>query len=184
MTTGSILLGLALVVLVGLYIGRPLMTPKADSQRKPSQHSELLATKESYLIQIKSLEFDFSTGKIPDDIYQQQRAVLVTEAAETLKKIDEIEAAAMASAPQPVAIPEPSVSGTDLDADIEAAVSRLRRSHQAPTPSGLEQDVESPVTLAADRSEPKFCPQCGQGTDPGDKFCVNCGTKLKYPQPV
>jgi NADH pyrophosphatase NudC (nudix superfamily) len=184
MTTGSILLGLALVVIVGLYVARPLLAPKVDSRPKKSIYNDLLANKEFYLIQIKSLELDYSTGKIPEEEYQQQRAALVAEAAATLKRIDEIEAAATQTDPQPEANLAPISPEMDVDADIEAAVSRLRHSHHAPAPPGLERGLAAPVALSAERSEPKFCPQCGQATDLGDKFCVNCGTKIKYPQPV
>ncbi|HET6443475.1 MAG TPA: zinc ribbon domain-containing protein [candidate division Zixibacteria bacterium] len=184
MTTGSILLGLALVVIVGLYVARPLMAPKVDSRAKESLYNDLLANKEFYLIQIKSLELDYSTGKIPEEEYQQQRAALVAEAAATLKRIDEIEAATMQTELQPEASLEPFSPEMEVDADIEAAVSRLRRSHHAPASTGLEQELAAPVALSAERNESKFCPQCGQATDPGDKFCVNCGTKIKYPQPV
>ena len=73
MTIGSILLGAALLILVGLYVARPLMAPSPATRRRESRYSELLAAKESYLIQIRNLDFDFQTGKLPEEIYQKQR---------------------------------------------------------------------------------------------------------------
>lgn len=183
MTIGSVLLGLALLILVGLYIGRPLLAP-ATRRRRQSSYSELQAVKESYLTQIQSLDFDYTTGKIPEEYYQQQRAELMDGATDVLKRMDALEETAMPTEPVPQARQERPLSDMDIDADIEAAVSRLRQSHHAPASAGSEPDVVSPVAPAAVSGEPKFCPQCGHGTDPGDKFCVNCGTELKYPQPV
>jgi hypothetical protein len=183
MTIGSILLGLALLILVGLYIARPLLAPETRT-RRPSGYSELQALKASYLTQIQSLDFDYSTGKIPEENYQQQRAELMAGATDVLKRMDALEEAAMLTEPVPQAGTEPALSGTDIDADIEAAVFRLRQSHQAPASVGSEPDVTTPAAPAAMSGDPNFCPQCGHGADPGDKFCVNCGTELKYPQPV
>lgn len=183
MTIGSILLGLALLTLVVLYIARPLLAPAAR-ERRQSHYSELQVLKESYLTQIKSLDFDYSTGKIPEENYQQQRAELMAGATDVLKRMDALEEAAMPTEPVPDEQPEPALSNADIDADIEAAVFRMRQSHHAPASAGSEPDAV-PLAAPATRSgEPKFCPQCGHGADPEDKFCVNCGTELKYPQPV
>lgn len=184
MTTGSILLGLALFVLVGLYVARPLLNPDVGQSRKQSSYSKLLALKESYLTEIRSLDFDHETGKIADEGYQRQRAELMAGATDVLKQMDALEEAAMISEPVPQARAKPALSGMDVDAEIEVAVSKLRQSHHAPASPGSEPNVVSPVVRAASSGDSKFCPQCGQGTDPGDKFCVNCGAELKYPQPV
>jgi hypothetical protein len=183
MTIGSILLGLALLTLVGLYISRPLLAP-ATRKRRQSSYSELQALKESYLTQIRSLDFDYSTGKIPEENYQQQRTELMAGATDVLRRMDALEEAAMPAGPAPDEQPEPALSEADIDADIEAAVYRMRQSHLAPASAGSEPDAVTPVAPAARSGETKYCPQCGHGADPGDKFCVNCGTELKYPQPV
>jgi hypothetical protein len=183
MTLGSVLLGLALLTLVGLYIARPLLAP-ATRKRRQSSYSELQDLKESYLTQIQSLDFDYSTGKIPEENYQLHRAELMVGATDVLKRMDAIEEAAMLSEPVLDEQPEPVLSTVDIDADIEAAVYRIRQSQHAPVSAGSEPDAVTPLVPAERSGEPKFCPQCGHGADPGDKFCVNCGTGLKYPQPV
>jgi NADH pyrophosphatase NudC (nudix superfamily) len=50
-----------------------------------------------------------------------------------------------------------------IEADIEAAVAQLRQ--------------QRPVATATN-GQGRFCPQCGQPTDPGDKFCAHCGHQL------
>lgn len=183
MTIGSILLSLALFVLVGLYIARPLLAPSAEQRRSESRYKELLAAKESYLIQIRNLDFDHQTGKIPDEVYESQRAELMAGATEILMMIDGIEEAAMITSPEVISSESPE-SAEDIDSDIEAAVLRIRHSHQAPGSVHLEPEVHETAATAVGSGEFKFCPQCGSKTDPDDKFCVNCGAMLKDPQPV
>ena len=183
MTIGSILLGFALMALVGLYIARPLLAPQSRKRRE-SSYDNLLAMKESYLAQLQSLDFDYSTGKIPEENYQEQRAELMAGATDVLKRMDELEEAAMLGEPDPQAGPEPAPSTQDIEADIEAAVSRLRQSHRAPASVSSGAAAATPTAPAATTGGTHFCPQCGHGADLGDKFCVNCGAELKYPQTV
>jgi hypothetical protein len=184
MTFGSVLLGLALMVLVGLYLARPLLAQSGDERQRESRYKDLLALKESYLIQLRNLEFDFQTGKVPEEIYQQQRSELVDVAAELLKQIDSMEAAAFGTAPPESATTGPAAPSSGIDTDIEKAVMRRRQSHQAPGSVYYQKRTEQVGTGAASVGETKFCPQCGKKTDRDDKFCVNCGAKLKNPQPV
>ena len=183
MTIGSILLGLALFVLVGLYIARPLMASSAGQRRRESRYNELLAAKESYLIQIRNLDFDYQTGKIPEEVNEPQRAELMANATEILKMLDDIEEAAMITSPEDKSSETPE-SSPDIDSDIEAAVLRMRHSHHAPGSVHIEPEMGEAAASAVGSGEVKFCPQCGNKTDPDDKFCVNCGAKLIDPQPV
>ncbi|HEX6384000.1 MAG TPA: zinc ribbon domain-containing protein [Anaerolineae bacterium] len=153
MTTGSILLGLALLILVALFLARPfLRRPVAGERRRSASYQTLLARKEALLQQIRELDFDHETGKIPNELYQPQRMQLVSQAAALLQQLDE-----MAVKTGPAASP-------DVDAQIEAAVARLRTR-------------PSPAATASNGSG-GYCPQCGRPTDAGDKFCAACGHKL------
>lgn len=175
MTFGSILLGLALLGLVGLFIARPLFKP--DPRRKPrlTERQALLAQKEAVLTEIKNLDFDHDTGKLPDDEYEQARSQLVSEATAILKELDALGEAT--SAAEPVLEPQAVAPERDVDEDIEKAIASLRA---------------KPVEVAAVSAETRpvggtngktnFCPQCGQPTDHDDKFCANCGHKLLKPQ--
>ena len=75
MTIGSIFLGLALLGLVGLYIARPLIKPESRSMPKLTTYQALTAQKEAILAQIRSLDFDYDTGKLTDADYHRQREV-------------------------------------------------------------------------------------------------------------
>ncbi len=153
MTIGSILLGLALLMLVGLYLARPFLQKDDEAERPLTQRERLLNEKEAILAGIQQTDFDFETGEIPADVHEQERTLLMQQAADVLRQIDEYDAQ-----PDPV------------DAEIEAAVARTRQ-QDAPLTAVTR-------TAVAANGQGKFCPQCGSPIDPGDKFCTSCGHKL------
>jgi hypothetical protein len=137
MTTGSILLAIALFMVLLLYLLRPFLTPSpANEPIKPQQR--LLAEKERVLDQIRALDFDYTAGKIPDDIYQAQRSHLIHEAAHVLQQLDNQTAAP-----------------TDIEAAIETAVARLRQI------SSNGQGEFCPQCGRSTDPNDKFCAACG-----------------------
>ncbi len=156
MPIGSLLLGLALAILIVPVVAGPLMDRRraeAGSRRPDGTIAGQAApdlTRQSALIALRDLDFDFSTGKIVQEDYTPLRAQLLAEAAEALQAED-------AAAPQP-----------DLDAEIEAAV-RAVRSAKAPAAARL---------LAAPASLSVHCPQCQAPALKGDRFCHECGAAL------
>ena len=159
MTTGSILLGLALLILIALFVARPFLQRPAGNERRRSSSYQALATrKEALLEQIRELDFDQETGKIANELYQLQRARLVSQAAALLQQLDDVVTPADPSLP------------ADVDEQIEAAVARLRT---RPAPAAT-----------ASNGSGGYCPQCGRPTDAGDKFCAACGHQLPTKQAV
>ena len=118
----------------------------------------LLAQKEATLEEIRALDFDYETNKLPEPAYQAQRAHLMEIAGETLQALDEL------GTEQP---PD------DVAAQIEAAINRVRAQKQE---GGV---VAATAVPANGRSQ--FCPQCGTPVDAADKFCGACGHKLAVP---
>ena len=178
MTTGSILLGAALIILVGLFLARPFLLSNAQYGSQKSRRQELLAHKEAVLAQIQILEFDYETGTMPEQDFEQQRQQLVAEAAAILQKLDELSG---------------SAGGSKIDGDIEAAVARLRQRQPnavaAPAPVKAKAKAKAtpqpptPVpaaskTPAATNGRIKFCSQCGQSIEKGDNFCAYCGHQI------
>jgi hypothetical protein len=192
-TLGSFLLAVALLVVVGLFIIRPLLSPPAEIIDPVTRRDLLEAEKEAILEQIRSLDFDYDTGKLPESEYKEQREALVGQAAAVLQQLDEL---------APAATPAPALAtngerAASLD-DIEAAVAQLRGqttpppavaepvAAPTPAPEGAGADIEAAVAqarqkarqpAAADASpQPgRFCPQCGEKRDPSDRFCAYCG---------
>jgi NADH pyrophosphatase NudC (nudix superfamily) len=168
MGIGSILLGVALFVLVGLFIARPFLRPQEEEAALTEQQL-LLEEKEVLLDQIQALDFDHETGKIPAQLHELQRARLVEQATAVLQAID----AAGSEEGESFAAPAPEASDVDVDIEIEAAIARVRR--QGAQNTAPSAPAPSPATT---NGHARFCPQCGTPTDPGDKFCTNCGHNL------
>lgn len=161
MTTGSILLGAALFILTALYVARPFLQAPATNARRSSRLNQL-NHKEIILEQIRQLEFDHETGKVPDDVYASQRQALVTEAAQLLHALDQ------------------SYQEDEIDSAIEDAVAARRVGDKPvvpvrPTPAPMA------TPQPARQARGKFCSQCGQPSEPTDNFCAFCGHQLASP---
>lgn len=168
MATGAILLGIALLVLTGLFIARPFLRPM-EEDGELTEYQLLQVEKEHLLDQIQMLDFDHDTGKLPTEVHQVQRERLMAQATAVLQAIDQASGDATA-APLPA---ETTPDATDIDIEIEAAIARIRRQRNQPAKTAV-----APTSAAATNGHVRFCPQCGTPTDSGDKFCASCGHKL------
>lgn len=184
MTVGSVLLGVALLIVVGLVVMRPFLTRYALREKNVGRREALQAQKEAVLERIRELDFDNETGKLPDDEYERQRQQLLAEAAGILQRLDALAPAATNS----------GNGSQDVQDEVEAAISRLRKAPSSPS-AGSADDIEaavkqlrrqptaangpqSPETVRdrSDRStHSQYCSQCGQPRDADDKFCAYCG---------
>jgi hypothetical protein len=154
MDIGSILISLALALVVGTYIGIPILTKSGRAVTVEDRRlSELQAQRDRILNRVQELDMDFTMGKILDADYKSERASLMQQGAEVLKTID----ALVGGTPVPDSKAAP-------DDEIEAAVARLRG--------------KSPVSSAG------YCPSCGAGVQSGDAFCTHCGTSLQATEAI
>jgi hypothetical protein len=186
------MLGLALLLLVGLIVSRPLLQPPAADAETMTEVEALIARKEAIREQIRSLDFDRDTDKLPEEEYQRQREVLLEEGAAVLKRLD-----ALGAGPSVVA---PVTNGHDLENEIEAAIAQRREKEPLrEQPLAVADDIEAAVarmrqarpiatdtaaapvataTRAREGARDKFCGQCGRPRDPSDKFCAQCGNRF------
>lgn len=189
MDIGSIFLVLALLVLVAMFISRPLFEKGVAHAARPEEiqaraiehdHSALLAERDRILNALQELDFDYALGKIPEEDYPEQRQRLVTSGAEVLRRLDAWQA-------QPAAL--------EAEARLEAAVAERRSDgarlqtasgngngrKSAVAVNGVDDDIEK---LLADRRRERrekavgFCPQCGGPLQKSDRFCHKCGAKV------
>jgi len=182
MDIGSILLGLALLLVIAFVVARPLLEHASVTDTPVSPAEQLLAQREQVLTQLRDLDFDHSMSKINDVDYAAQRAQLVAQGVALLKQLDALGVPPDAD----MAI----VPGSAADA-IEAAVARRRGQPAPDAAASVEAAIEARVAerrasqpapaarpAAADRV---FCGQCGTPAQPGDRFCARCGAALAAP---
>jgi hypothetical protein len=150
MDAGSILVVLALTLLAGLFVARPIVEGRGLAVSALDRRlSALKAELEQVMALIQEMDMDQAMDKIQPEDYAGGRAVLVGRGAALMRQIDELD-------PSPAATRAPAAAATD--AEIEAEVARLRsRTEAAP---GV------------------FCAQCGRRAKAGDRFCVQCGSPL------
>lgn len=179
MDIGSILLVLALLILVGLFIARPLFNRRAvivDGYSGKEDHrlSALLAERDQVLNALQELDFDYSLGKIPEEDYPAQREAMVRHGAEVLRLLDEYQG------------PDHSAEDERLEAVIAARREEVFRSGQTPILASASiggEDDEIEARLASRRRERAgksagFCPQCGRPVQKSDQYCPSCGSAL------
>jgi zinc-ribbon domain len=175
MDIGSIFLILGLLILVGLFISRPLFEPERDTGSYTSQRehqvSTLMAERDRLLDAIQELDFDHVLGKIPEEDYPTQRASLLQRGANVLRELDGI-------------TPEPAAE--KVEDRLEAAISARKATIAAPagqrrvrvgTDDAFEQMI---ANRRRERNEKSagFCPNCGGPLQKSDRFCPKCGTEI------
>jgi len=178
MDIGSIFLILGLLVLVGLFVSRPLFERRA-AQVSAMDHvvSTLLAERDRILSALQELDFDFTLGKIPAEDYPAQRVALLQSGADVLRQLDAYQVGS---------------AETDLEARLEAAIA-ARRADAAvlaaiPNNAGRRSLPAAPddsleALIASRRRERNgksagFCPNCGRPVQKSDRFCPKCGANL------
>jgi len=87
-----LLITVILLVLVILYITRPLFTNQPDTQPLSTNDETALkqAAYQAILERIRELDFEFGLGKMNAQEHGEQRARLVQEAAEVLRELKSV----------------------------------------------------------------------------------------------
>ena len=164
----AIFFTLAILILVAIYLYAPFMERRARSVTgEEHELSALMAERDRVINSLQELDFDFKLGKIPDEDYPAQRALLLQKGADILRQIDTI-------APQ-------TTSDPDVDARIEKAIAARRADAAVVNMEISDDDVESMISARRkthkDRSS-GFCPKCGKPVMESDRFCPSCGKSL------
>lgn len=170
LTLGSILMGVALAVIVLLYLARPFAFVEDEDIRHDREEIDaLLLRKDNLLRQIRELDDDMESAKVAPEMYQRTRPQLVKQAAVIMQQLDAHGYLDEGAAP---------VITASVDEQIEAAVKKMR------TPEETDAAIEAAIAQArANQVVPAnganhFCPQCGRRLDADDHFCPGCGHKL------
>ncbi len=177
MDIGSILLILALLIPVVIFISRPLLEKStANGSHSEQDISALLANRDHLIAEIQELDGDYNLGKIPPEIYPEQRNKLLQDGAEILRQIDayQVTRATLAAEDR---LEEAIVARRFA---MEAAPSSVKKNGNAVPPvpdDDLEQRIASRRRTMNDKAA-GFCPRCGKPVHVSDRFCPKCGTTL------
>lgn len=151
MESQSLLLLLGVLLLAAAFVLQPFLgefhlSPAADRRR-----SRLLAEQERLLNALRELDFDYTLGKVPAEDYPLQRAELIRQGAEVMRKLDEL---------PPVARRTRQVASALVTDDAIEERITARRSERREKVGG-------------------FCPHCGKVVLATDRFCSHCGKALQ-----
>jgi len=171
MDIGAIFFTLAVVALVGMYVGQPFIQRRGRrATQEDHEYSALMAEYDRVVNTLQELDFDNSLGKVPSEDYPKQRTDLLAKGAELLRKLDSM---------------QPQKAGKDAESRLEAAVASRRAdaSATASTAGAAPTDDDLESMIAARRKTRKeksagFCPKCGKPILVSDRFCPSCGKAL------
>lgn len=159
MTVGTILLGVAMLILSGIVVARPLRD--RPGRPAPAISGAAGGRYEASLLALRELEQDHQAGAVTADDYGRLREQLMVEAAAALEK-------------------EQQSQQQVLEAIETAVRSKRKLNKDGQRCSACAHEL---------RFDDKFCPRCGTsaGTgcgscgyvvEAGDKFCAACGQPL------
>lgn len=173
MEIAAILLTLGVLILVGLYLYAPLLERRARRvTTEEHELSTLMAERDRVVNSLQELDFDFKLGKIPEEDYPSQRALLLQKGADILRKIDSF-------SPNRV---ERSVSDVvATESRLEKAIASRRADGVAQSAGLTDDEIESMIIARRKGRKDKsagFCPNCGKPVMASDKFCPSCGKVL------
>ena len=133
-----------------------------DSQNHIEEKlARLNSEKESVYSALKEIDFDYSTGKLSKDDYEELENRYKAQALALLKEIDFIQ----------------RKSYLDLDEEIEKEIRAIRK-------TGLTEDEEVEKEIIKTRQfrilgdSGLICSVCGNGYRSDDRFCSKCGARL------
>ncbi len=173
MEIGAIFFTLAVVTLVGMYVGQPFIQRRGRrASQEDHEVSALLADYDRAVNTLQELDFDNALGKIPAEDYPQHRAELLAKGADLLRKLD----ALIPSSPSPK-----KRGGRDAESRIEAAVASRRADASTSAAAMDDDDIESMIASRRKVRKEKsagFCPKCGKPILVSDRFCPSCGKAI------
>lgn len=163
MSIGSILIGIAMLVLALPFVVNPLLRGKQedfqggipeDSGSSGDQHTELL-------LALRDLEFDHQIGKITDEDYATLRTTLIAQTGAALEAQEKREA--------------------ELDAQLEQAI-QMRRAKQSKPQicswCGTTLEPSDRFCRTCGKPVEFTCQKCGGKLYPTDLFCNSCGAAV------
>jgi hypothetical protein len=181
MDIGAIFFTLAVVTLVGMYVGQPYIQRRGRrATQEDHEYSALMAEYDRAVNTLQELDFDNALGKVPAEDYPRQRAELLAKGADLLRKLDSLALVPLSS---PKGARGARGEGHDAESRMEAAVAS-RRADASAQRAGTVLDDDDLESMIASRRKARngksagFCPKCGKSILVSDRFCPSCGKAI------
>lgn len=173
----AIILALALLYTLSPLFQRRYSDAVADSDGDsagPGEINELLTEKETLLAAIKEIDFDYKTGKLSDEDYQELQEAYKSKALSVMEEIDRRE----------------NELGLALEAEVEKEIEASRKKKKSTqTLKVMKGELHCPKCSNLYYGGDKFCPSCGHVVqllcqscghtlEKTDRYCPNCGKTL------
>ncbi len=175
MEIAALLLTLGVFIIVGLYLYTPLLERRAQRVTEEEHElSSLMAERDRVVNSLQELDFDFQLGKVPGEDYPTQRANLLQQGADILRKIDTL-------THTPATHGKRESREQDTEARLEKAIAERRTDGSKVETELTDDDLESMIGSRRKRHTEKsagFCPKCGKPVFVSDRFCPACGKAL------
>lgn len=155
--------------------------------------AEMIARKEAVIAAIRDLEFDYRVGKLTEEDYQRYDQRLRRQAIGYMQQIEQIAPASTelergieAEIARHRRVPDGSAVASSVAAQVTATPGMAAPSRAAPSRAAAGERVAAvalpasptPQTPRTNGSSPRFCTNCGQPLQTGNKFCAHCGTAV------
>ncbi len=171
MDIAALLTALAVLIVVAIFVARPLLQRRAPVSRRSAETSSLEAELDRTIDTLRELEFDRALGKIPDDEFPARRQELVARGADQLRHLDEVRGSLGEAA-------------ADRAQAFEREVASRRRAPAATREAAFEAEIAARRAPSGagngNGRKAGFCPACGSPVQVGDKFCPRCGNTLRH----
>ncbi len=155
------------MILVGVYSVCSLLQRRARRVTEEEHElSALLAERDRVINSLQELDFDYKLGKIPEEDYPAQRASLLQNGADILRRID----------PSPRSQPPHRIWMPASKKPLPPAVQSV---DGKPAVSDDDLEVDDPARRKGRKEKSSgFCPKCGKPVMVSDRFCPSCGKSL------
>lgn len=184
MDIGAIFFTLAVITLVGMFVGQPFIQRRGRrATQEDHEVSALMAEYDRAVNTLQELDFDNSLGKVPADDYPRQRAELLMKGADLLRRLDALSQSSSTLSGTRSNGRGGQHAGGDTESRIEAAVASRRADASAHKAVVMLDDDELESMIASRRKTRKeksagFCPTCGKPILVTDRFCPSCGKAI------
>lgn len=152
----ALIFGLALFGAAALFVAKPFRSSQATGRLPRGASSPPGQERTAALSALRSLDFDYQTGKVSEEDYSALRLQLVAEAAKYM---------------------EAAASEED---QIEVMIRARRAAAGKPCPKcGKKISSDDRFCPECGAELAGACPSCGKAVRAGDLFCRSCGSTLE-----